>query len=164
MILALAMVKRPSHLNLLRIIPRVMQILKDSVTFKPVFGAKNARPSCPYCPTITLKWAEDECLCPVRLIKEYIVKTKDREDQSDKLFVTRKMGPAVAVSNGTITSWLKKILTLANIKASGGSTRKAATTYTASQGVSIRQSWKLVTGLTLARCMGITSDTCLRRF
>ena len=115
-----------------------MQILEDSVTFQPVFGAGNTRPNHPYCPTVTLRWAEDECLYPVRLIKEYIAKTKDREDQSVKLFVSRKMGPAVAVSNGTIGSWLKETLTLAKIRASGGSTRKAAATYTASQGASIR--------------------------
>ena len=60
------------------------------------------------------------------------------EDQSDMLFVTWKMGPAVAVSNDTIVSWLKETLTLANIRASGGSTRKAATTYVASQGTLIR--------------------------
>ena len=78
---------------------------------------------------------EDECLCPVRLIKEYIAKIKD---QSEKLFVIRKMGLAVAVSNVTIARWLKESLTLANIRASGGSTRKAAATYVASQRASIR--------------------------
>ena len=138
MIIALATVKRPSDLNLLRITPGSMQPLEDSVTFQPVFQAKNARANHPYGPTITLRWAEDECLCPVRLIKEYLAKTKDRKDQSDKLFVTRKMGPAAAVSNGTIASSFKEILTLANIRASKGSTRKAAATYVVSQGASIR--------------------------
>ena len=100
-----------------------------------MFEAKNVRPNCPYGPTKTLWQAEHECLCPVRLIK-YIAKTKDREDQSE-LFVTRKMGQAEAVSNGTIASWLKETLTLGNIRASGGSTRKAAATYVDSQGASI---------------------------
>ena len=63
--------------------------------------------------------------------------TKDSEDGSEKLFVTREMGPAVAVSNGTIASWLKETLTLANNGALGGSIRKAAATYVASQGASI---------------------------
>ena len=40
MILALATVKRPSDLNLLMNTPGAMQIMEDSVTFKPVFGAK----------------------------------------------------------------------------------------------------------------------------
>ena len=115
-----------------------MQITEDSVTFQLVFEATNPRPNYPYDPTITLRQVEDECLCLVRLIKEYIAKTKDREDQSEKLFVTRNMGPAVAVSHGTIASWLKEMLTLANTRASGGSTRKAATTYAASQGASVR--------------------------
>ena len=43
--------------------------------------------------------------------KEYIAKTKDREDQSENLFVTMKMSPAVAVSNCTIASWLKETVT-----------------------------------------------------
>ena len=54
MILALATVKRPSDLNLLRITPKAMQITEDSVTFQPVSGAKNARPNHPYGPTLTL--------------------------------------------------------------------------------------------------------------
>ena len=40
--------------------------------------------------------------------------------------------------NGTIASWLKETLTLANIRALGGSTRKAAVTYVASHRVYIR--------------------------
>ena len=70
MILALATVKRPSDLNLLTITPGTMQIMEDSVTFQVVLGAKNAIPNHPYGPTITLRHAEDESLCPVRLIKE----------------------------------------------------------------------------------------------
>ena len=44
----------------------------------------------------------------------------------------------MAVSSGTVASWLKETLTQANIRASGGSTRKAASTCVASQGASIR--------------------------
>ena len=108
MILALTIVDIPSDLNLLRTTPRAMQVMEDYVTFQPVFGAKNSRTNHPYGPTITLTWAMDECLYPVKLIKEYIAKNKDREAQSEKLFLPRKMGPAVAVSNGTIASWLKE--------------------------------------------------------
>ena len=121
MILALPTVKRPSDLSLFRITPKAMQITEDSVTFQLVFGAKNARPKHLYWPTITVRWAEDECLCSVMLIKEYIaswevfllhlslflqdqclptgvVVLEDREDQSEKLFVTRKISLAVAVA------------------------------------------------------------------
>ena len=76
MILALVMVKRPLDLNLLRIIPNAMQMTEDSVTLQLVFGAKNARPNHPYMPTITMRQAEDEFLCPVRHIKEYTAKAK----------------------------------------------------------------------------------------
>ena len=81
-----------------------MQITKDSVTFQPVFGDKIARPNQPYGLTITLRQAEDECLCPVRLIKNTQPKPKTESDPSGKLSVPRKMGQAVTVSDGTIAS------------------------------------------------------------
>ena len=113
-----------------------MQILEDSVTFKPVSGAKNARLNHPYGPTITMSQEEDEC--PVRVTKEYLAKTKDREDHSDKLFVSRKISPVVAVCNGTIASWLKETLTLVISGLPQGQPEKAGATYMASQGASIR--------------------------
>ena len=58
----------------------------------------------------------------------------NKRQGGDKLFVTRGMDPAVTVSNGTIASWLKETLTLAFISTSGGSIRKPAATYAASQG------------------------------
>ena len=70
LVLALATVKRHSDLNLLRITPRAMQISEDSDTFQMVFGAKNTRPNHPYGSANTQRWAEDEYLCPARLIKE----------------------------------------------------------------------------------------------
>ena len=75
---------------------------------------------------------------PMRLIKEYTAKTNDSKDKSEKLFVTRKVVPAVTVSNGIIASWLKETFTLANIRASEGSTMKAAATYVINHGASIR--------------------------
>ena len=36
---------------------------EDSVTFQPVFRAKDAKPNHSYWPPITLRQAEDECLC-----------------------------------------------------------------------------------------------------
>ena len=44
----------------------------------------------------------------------------------------------MAVSNDTIADWLKETFTLANIRTSGGPTRKAAATYATSQEASIR--------------------------
>ena len=50
----------------------------------------------------------------------------------------RKQGNAIAVTNGTIATWLTETLKLANIKALGGSTRKASASWAASKGVSIK--------------------------
>ena len=85
MILVLATVQRLSDLNLLQKTPKAMQITEDSVIFQPVFGAKNARPKHLYRPTITLRQAEDECLCLMRLIKEYIAKPKIGRTEASSL-------------------------------------------------------------------------------
>ena len=68
------------------------------------------------------------------------------------------MGSAVAVFNGIIASWHKETLTLTNMRASGGSTRKAAATYVASQGTSIRTIMEA--GDWVPQCMGTISDAC----
>ena len=82
-------------------------------------------------------WSEDKCLCPISMIKEYIARTKGREQWSVKIFIARKMSLAVMVSRATITSWLEEPLTLVNIKASGVTTVKTAI-YTAGKGTSIK--------------------------
>ena len=138
MILALCTCKRPSDLNLLRISKGNMQVMESAITFHPAFGAKNARRSHAYTPPFTIRLARDECLCPVRTIKAYLKATMSRPNRSKNFFVTRKQGNAIAVTNGTIATWLTETLKLANIKASGGSTRKASASWAASKGVSIK--------------------------
>ena len=81
MIFALAALKRPSDLNLLRMTLKAMQIIEDSATFEPICGAKNGSLNHPFGATTTLRQAEDEYLCPARLIKEIIAKTKDRNSK-----------------------------------------------------------------------------------
>ena len=115
----MATVERPLDLNLLRITPRALQVTADLATFQPVFWAKNIWPNYPYGPIIILR-SEDKCLCPLALVKEYLARTKDREQRSEP-FVTRKIGPAISISNATIVKWLKETLALGNIRASGTS-------------------------------------------
>ena len=105
-ILALATVKRLSNLNMPRLIPRALQVTADSVTFQPIFEAKNANPYDQYGSMITLRWSEDTCLWPVIPVREHLARTKDRDQRCEKLSVTGKMGPVTAVSNATIAGWL----------------------------------------------------------
>ena len=121
MMLALCTCKRPSDLNLLLISKENMQVMESTITFHPAFGAKNARRSHAYTPPFTIRLARDECLCPVRTVKAYL-----RLNRSKNFFVTRKQGNAIAVTNGTIATWLTETLKLVSIKASGGSTQKAS--------------------------------------
>ena len=75
-----------------------MQVTADLVTCQPVFGAKNTQSNHPYESTITLTRSEAECFYPVAPVNEYIARTKDREQRSEKAFVTRKMGPEISIS------------------------------------------------------------------
>ena len=127
-----------------------------------MFGAKNAWPNHLYGSTTTIQWLEDECLCLVQLMKEYVAKTKDTEEQSEKLFVTWKKGPVVTASNATIDNWFMEILTLTNIRASEGSIRKAAASYAASQGALIRKIMEA--NYWTQHFMDITSDTFLESY
>ena len=138
MLLALATIKRPSDLSLLRSMPIAIQVTADSITFMPVSGAKIAQPSHLYGPTITLGWSEDECLCPLALVKEYSANIKGREQRDEKLFITRKIGLTTPISNATVSHWLKETLNQVINKASGDSFRKAIIPYAAIQGVSIK--------------------------
>ena len=121
------MVNRLSYLNLLRITPRAILVILDSITFLLVFGQRK--------PISTANMGQqwDECLCPASLIKKAKPKI-----ESNKLSVIRKMGLMTAVSNATVANWLKETSPLTNIRASGESTRKTATSYATSQGASIR--------------------------
>ena len=56
----------------------------------------------------------------------------------ENLFITRKKGLVTAISNATFVCSIKKTLTLANIMASGVSTRKITASYAVSQGASIK--------------------------
>ena len=109
-----------------------------AITFHPAFGAKNARRSHAYTPPFTIRLARDKCLCPVRTVKAYLKATMSRLNRSKNFFMMRKQGNAIAVTNGTIATWLTETLKLASIKASGGLTRKASASWAASKGVSIK--------------------------
>ena len=106
--------------------------------FHPAFEANNAHRSHAYTLPFTIRLARDECLCLVRTVKAYLKATMSQLNRSKNFFMTRKQGNAIAVTNGTIATWLTKILKLASIKASGGLTQKASASWTASKGVSIK--------------------------
>ena len=138
MILALCTCKRPSDLNLLRISKENMQVMELAIMFHPAFRAKNAHRSHAYTPAFTIQLARDECLCPVRTIKAYLMATTSQPNRSKNFFVMRKQGNTITVTNGTIATWLTETLKLASIKALGGLTQKALASWAVSKGVSIK--------------------------
>ena len=112
----------------------------------------------------TLKQLGDECFCPVVLLKENLVKTKDSEQREEKLFVTRKMGLVTVIPNATIVSWLKETLTLANNGASTSSTRKTTTSYATLQSASIKMIMEVGDWLILPLCMVTSSAMFPERY
>ena len=102
-----------------------------------MFGAKNVQLNHPYGSTIALRKSEDECFCPVALVRVFSQNKRQRA-QKWEVLCHKEMGPAISISNATIAKWLKERLILANIMASGGSTRKAAISYAARKHISIK--------------------------
>ena len=89
-VLVLATGKRCLDQNLLRIIPKNVQVTANWATFQPVFVTRNVPPNHKYGPTIALRRSEDDCLCLVLLVKECLARTIDTEQRSEKFIVTRK--------------------------------------------------------------------------
>ena len=57
---------------------------------------------------IIFRISEDEFLCPVAQVKEYLARIKNKKQRSDKLLVTRKMGPAVSLSIVVVANGLRR--------------------------------------------------------
>ena len=141
-----------------------MQVTADSIALQHMLWAKNAQFNHSYEPTITLRQSENECLLPVALVREYLGRTKDGEQISEKLFVTRKMGPVTAISYDTVASWLKKTLTWPAIGLQWVQIGKLLHTMLPARETVSKQLWKQVTGLTLPLCMGTTSGAIPEKY
>ena len=137
MLVALASCKRPSDLGLLSLHPDYCTYTDSSISFFPVFGAKNRRKGHAFTPRLVLRKSENRKLCPFRHVMFYWKVTKDREERADALFVTRRQGPATAACAKTLASWLQEVIEQAGIQASGGTTRKASATFAITAGASI---------------------------
>ena len=89
---------------------------------------------------ITLKtYTGDKNLCIIRVLREYLERTKDLRGEESRLLITTQP-PYKAVARGTISRWVKTIMRKAGIDVSvykPHSTRAAATSAAKRKGVAL---------------------------
>ena len=88
-------------------------------------------------PLSVLEFTQDETLCPVRCLKEYLARTEAWRKEQPQLFLAT-VAPHGPVSSSTIARWLKDVLRLSGVDTScfsGHSTRSASTSAAALSGM-----------------------------
>ena len=82
-------------------------------------------------PIVFKRYREDDTLCVVKVLREYIKRTQVHRSNKDKLFLTT-VKPYQEASKNTLARWVKTTLALSGIdtkKFSAHSTRSASTSY-----------------------------------
>lgn len=108
----------------------------ESVTFKVPHLLKQSRPGHHLSDIVLRAYSQNEALCIVHTLKEYIERTKElRADVHQLLIGTQK--PHKAVSKSTVARWIKLIMSKAGIDPKFGahSTRAVATSTAKQRGV-----------------------------
>ena len=102
-------------------------------------------------------YAKKPALCVVKVLKEYIQRTKDLRGNENQLFISFQR-PHAAVSRSTISRWLKRVMEEAGLDIevfSGHSTRAASCAKLKSDGVDIDE---------ILRTAGWSSDKTFKKF
>lgn len=129
---------------------------EGGVMFKMKHQLKHNKPGDPLSVIKVSKFPEDTRLCPIKCLRAYINKTKERRGKIDQLLIST-VKPYRPVGRGTISNWVKKMLNEAGIdtgKYKAHSTRAAATSDVTKKGINVNAllkvaSWK--TSETFAR-------------
>ena len=106
-----------------------MAMTKDTCTFYPTVLLKHSRPSFPGEPITYQKFPDDEQLCILSCLREYLDRRYElvqMQEITDKLLITHRK-PHHAAHKDTVARWLKEILKDAGID----TTRFTAHTYRA---------------------------------
>ena len=127
--------KRVSDLVLFSVDGSLCHVGSSCVVLQTAFESKTDRPS-HRSPPVKLKKCEDERLCPVRYITEYIQRTETLSRDSQLLISPYTLK---AVKLATVRHWIHKVLQEAGVSATPGSTRATATSCAFLQGVSLQQ-------------------------
>lgn len=120
----------------------LMQILQGKIVFTIGEKLKTTRPGKHLEPIELLEYPQDESLCVVSHLKQYIKCTDQlRDTQHTRLLISHSK-PHKPVTNSTVGKWAKSVLREAGIDTStfsGNSARPASTSYGARSGLTLKE-------------------------
>lgn len=122
---------------------------EEGILFRMRHQLKHNKPGDPLSVIKFAKYTPDTRLCPVRCIKAYVKRTRERRGKIDQLLIST-IKPYRAVDRCTVSNWVKKMLSKAGIdtgKYKAHSTRSAATSDVTKKGINVNAllrvaSWK----------------------
>ena len=118
--------RRAADLVLLRVTNKYLQYSPTSAVFQPAFGAKQDRPGHQN-QVLILRSCNDERLCPVTTLTEYLART-NYPNRDKALFLTTTP-PFRKAAKATVKRWIISVLQGAGVHASPGSTRAVAASF-----------------------------------
>lgn len=86
---------------------------EEGVLFKMKHQLKHNKPGEPLSIIKIARFPQDTRLCPVRCLKTYIKRTKERRGYIDQVLIST-VKPYREVSRGTVSNWVKKLLASSN--------------------------------------------------
>ena len=144
MLLALTRPSRSADLCLLSV--NHLRTSRDGMSFIPTGLTKQSRPGKVTNEISFKRFTEDESICPVATVSQYIRTTEslrlpEKSDKQSKLFISW-IKPYHAVTSSSIARWLRTVLDLAGIDTSifkAHSTRGASVSAAKNLGVTTRE-------------------------
>ena len=131
--------QRAQTLNALDI--TCMDVKNESYTFFIPSLLKTSRPSFHQEPLTFIEYPQNQKICVVRNIDEYILRTKELRGDEVRLLISTT-APHHAVTTSTVARWIKDMLHKAGIDVNtfgAHSTRSASTSLARSRGLSVKE-------------------------
>lgn len=139
MLIALLSGQRCQTIQALQITPDAMQLTDSKCTFHVNSLLKHSRRGTHQAPIELHSFKTKESLCVVRVLQEYLNRTRKLRGDCPNLFVTL-LAPHTAAATDTISRWLKETLARAGVDTSvftAHSTRSASTSAAKDSGTPI---------------------------
>lgn len=126
-----------------------LEFFEDKMVFRLHHLLKHNKPGDPLDTLIVPAYPADSLLCPVRVVKRYLLRTKKHRKNFDQLLLATRP-PYLPVSRDSISRWTKNALEWAGVDTSrfkAHSTRGASTSKACSLGIDVNHllrqaSWK----------------------
>ncbi len=153
MLLALTSAQRCQTLQALSL--DNMRFADKECTFYFTKLLKTSRPGKHQSPLVLKAFTPNEQICPIKVLKEYVKRTKSLRGQCNQLLISYQQ-PHRGVKTDTISLWLKEVLKQAGIdNFTGHSTRAAASSVAKRSNVDLA---------TILRAAGWSKATTFNKF